>query len=133
MKGQMSKISKGEKKVFGPAKALVCGFAPAKLPQLSQFFQEFGLQTLGVGLKHKSELIKDIVNQENLDLTDTEKLPPAVILGGIKEKDLHLLLQKWPSLGLGQPLFAVYTPHSWEWTLAYLLKHLLEERAKFQG
>lgn len=126
----MTKIGQGEKNLFGPKKALVCGFAPKTFQLVKSFLSKFDLEVIGVGLGHKDEQIKKLLEKENLNLEGTEKLPPTIILGGIKEKELHLLLKELPQLNLGNILMAVFTPHSLEWKLAELLKHLLLERAK---
>lgn len=126
----MTKIGQGENTLFGPKKALVCGFAPETFQLLKNFLNKFDLTVIGVGIKHKEEPIKKLLEKEEVNLEDTEKMPPTIVLGGIKEKELHLLLKELPQLKLGNILMAVFTPYSLEWKLAELLKHLLLERSK---
>ncbi len=132
MAGRLQPVKATGKVLYGPRRALVCGYAQADQLALLAMMERFGFQDVPAVFAGSNEAEKTLA--EILALpgghgqgADSD-LPRAVILSGIKEKELHTFMAAWKHLGLPPQFWACLTPTSETWTLQALLAELDRER-----
>lgn len=130
--GTFEKVQHSDSRMYGPPKLLLCGFSTPAQPKFMAVLKMVGLQDVAVVW----------VNEENQKMTlsgllglpnDTgvgtgSALPRAIIVSGIKEKQLHGLMNMCRKTGMQKTLWAALTPTSETWPLAQLLTELEAER-----
>lgn len=67
------------------------------------------------------------------NMGEESRMPRAIIMGGITEKELHQIMGAWRELGLPAQLWAVLTPISEEWTLRQLITELQREKKEMDS
>lgn len=129
---KMTKVGRSESVMHGPRKLLVCGYQPLEQEAVCELLEHGGIEGVDVvfcvpadgetamsglfALEHKRSM-----GEESL-------MPRAIIMGGITEKELHLIMGAWRELGLPAQLWAVLTPTSETWTLRALINELQREK-----
>ncbi|MBI9076986.1 MAG: DUF3783 domain-containing protein [Desulfatibacillum sp.] len=127
----MTRVTDSDAPMYGPRTLLVCGYTkdnqdaflnllkteiPAKTPTV------FCLPEDG------DTLLSELVAKEDGHQYGREgKMPPAVILSGVSEKELRQIMTAWKGLGLPRQLWAALTPTSETWTLRALIRELQSE------
>ena len=127
-----SRVEKSDKRLYGPRKLLVCGYADE---------DKAALRTMLAGLKIDDlPLVFAATGQLEWPLKRLLKLPGetgrgeasnmrrAIIMSGISEKELHMILGGYRAVGLPAQLWATLTPISEKWPLEMLLAELAAER-----
>jgi hypothetical protein len=56
-----------------------------------------------------------------------------VLFHNVSDVGVRSLMQVFKSLEIPKPIFAVVTKTSIEWTLSYLMEHLIEEKRAHEG
>lgn len=132
MDGRLQPVKATDRVLYGPRRTLVCGYAQADQLALLAMMERFGFGDVPTVFAGSNEAGKTLA--EILDLPDghgrgqDSDLPRAVILAGIKEKELHAFMAAWKHLGLPPQFWACLTPTSETWTLTALLAELERER-----
>lgn len=132
MAGRLQPVKATDKVLYGPRRVLVCGYAQADQLALLAMMARFGFADVPAVFAAAAEADRTL--DEILALppghgqgADSD-LPRAVILAGIKEKELHAFMAAWKHLGLPAQFWACLTPTSETWTLTALLAELDRER-----
>jgi hypothetical protein len=136
MSATFEKVGTGNQVLYGPRKLLLCGFPAEAQPKFHAVLQAAGLATLPlvwVGAAAAAQPVGDLMalpggSGEGV----ASDLPRAIVMGGITEKEMHLLMGTCRQAGMRPPLWAVVTPTSEQWPLAALLEELSAEREALQ-
>lgn len=132
-KGSFEKIQNSDKRLYGPRKLLLTGFAGNVQPKFKTLLQMLGISDVALVWATEDQLDKTI--DDLVQLSDgsgsgrSSSLPRAVIVGGIAEKELHSLISGCRKAGMKQALWATLTPKSVTWRLRQLLSELAAEHA----
>ena len=132
MAGRLQPVKATSAALYGPRRVLVCGYTAADQLALLAMMERFGFADLPAVFAGEGEAEKTLA--EILGLPGghgqgaDSALPRAVILAGIKEKELHTFMAAWKHLGLPSQFWACLTPTSETWTLTALLAELDRER-----
>jgi hypothetical protein len=132
-KGRFEKVKNSERCLHGPRKLLLTGFAANDQPRFKSLMQSLGFSELALiwAAEAQSETLIDELVQlsDGSGLGQSSSLPRAVIVGGIREKELRSLIAGCRKAGLKQVLWATLTPTSVTWRLQQLLTELAAEHA----
>ncbi len=136
-KSTFSKVSKTDTPLYGPRKLLLCGFPAKAQPLFLKVMEMAGIgdvPTVWANTPDDADtLLSDLMAAEDKTGWEADsQLPRAVIVGGIKQKELPVLMNTCREAGMGQSLWAVVTPTSETWTLKQLLAELESERCAMQ-
>jgi hypothetical protein len=130
--GTFEKVSHSDKRMYGPAKLLLCGFSVAAQPKFVAVLKMAGLGNVPVVWVSESGQEKTIADllamQEGSGMGEGSVLPRAIIVAGITENQLHSLMTLCRKSGMQQALWAALTPTSETWSLSRLLGELQTER-----
>jgi hypothetical protein len=133
---KFEKISPSDKSLYGSPKLLLCGFSANAQSRFMTVLKMIGLETTPTVWATSAQ--GDMRLYDLMELSDgtgrgaSSDLPRAVIVAGIKEKELHGLMAVCRKSGMQQALWATLTPTSETWTLTQLLAELSAERRAFQ-
>jgi len=133
--GTFQKVNPTNTRMFGPEKILVCGFPMEDRIPFGELLARNAIQDIPVVFAATDQL--PLTLGELLELPDqtgadqASEMPRAVILSGLTHRELHTILQQYPSIGLPIPLWATLTEMSVTWPLSKLLQELIEEREFF--
>ncbi len=133
--GEFKKVTQSEKLLYGPRKLLICGFSSEEQLVFINLLKNLDLTDLP--LVWVTEDKENMLLEELVELEDktgegiSSSLPRAVIMAGIKEKELHQLMTGYrQTSGMIRPLYATLTPVSETWTIKNLLAELdMEHKA----
>jgi hypothetical protein len=132
MDGRLQPVEATEAVLYGPRRVLVCGYTPADQLALLAMMADSGFSDLPAVFADAAEAKMTLAQVLDLPAGHGQgaasALPRAVVLAGIKEKELHAFMAAWRGLGLPRQLWACLTPTSENWTLAALLAELEHER-----
>lgn len=129
--GSFEKVEISSKKMYGPRKIALCGYALSEHQMFIQLLESNQLTPLPLVFAEDADLEKSL--GQIMALPDQygsgkdSQIPRAVILSGITEAELHLIMKAYRGLELPKPLWAVLTPVSESWTLDELLEELTAE------
>ena len=133
---KMVKVSQSEEPMHGPRKLLVCGYSAPEQDAFCEMMEHEGLEDVDIlfGIPADGECtMSELFCQESrCKMGEPGKMPRAVIMGGISEKELHRIMSGWRELGLPRQLWAVLTPNSEKWTLRQLITELQRELKEMQ-
>jgi len=134
---KMTRVGSSESAMHGPRRLLVCGYPPLEQEAVCEMLEHEGILGVDVvfclptdaettmgelfALKHKSRMGEE------------SRMPRAIIMGGITEKELHQIMGAWRELGLPAQLWAVLTPTSEVWTLRQLINELQREKKEMDS
>jgi hypothetical protein len=130
--GKFEKVTRSDRRLYGSRMLLLCGFSAAAQPKFSAVMELSGLgDTPRVWVQDEQA---DMLVGELMRLGDdtgwgkSSKLPKAVIVGGLRQKELMRLISVSKKTGTRSVLWAALTPTSETWTLEALLSELAAER-----
>jgi len=125
------KIQRSDKRLFGPRKLLLCGFAAEAQPDFESLLEILGIADLPliwILQEQAAETINALVDlADGWGATQSSTLPRAIIVSGISENELHQLMTGCRRAGMKQALWAALTPTSIQWPLQQLLAALSAE------
>ena len=131
-----SKVSKGDTLLYGPRKLLLCGFSVEAQEKFKAVLTMAGLVNVPLvwaGSDEAGARLGDLMALAgDHGSAKGSSLDRAVIMAGIKEKELHALMGMSKKAGMKNTLWAALTPTSERWTLADLLTELSAERARLE-
>ncbi|NOZ60876.1 MAG: DUF3783 domain-containing protein [Calditrichaeota bacterium] len=134
--GTFKKVGQSEQRFFGPRKVLVCGLGKDLHARFLSLIEELELSPLPavfVTTQQANEKMADLFAlPENSGLNEPSKIPLAVVMAGITEKELHTLIRGYRAAGLPAPLWATLTPTTENWKLSDLTKELAAEREEIR-
>ena len=126
------KVSRSEKKLYGPVKIVLCGFGPAAQPKFVTLLKMLNMESIPLVWAAEAQLddtLADLTAQPGgIGFGKESGLPRAIIVSGIMENQLHLLMGTAKKVGMKNALWAALTPTSESWTLKALLKELQLEQ-----
>lgn len=129
--GSFEKVEISSKKMYGPRKTALCGYAASEQRVFIQLLESNQLTPLPPVFAGNADLEKSLGEimalPDQYGIGKDSHIPRAVILSGITEEELHILMKAYRGLGLPKPLWAVLTPVSENWTLNELLEELTAE------
>jgi len=125
------KIQRSDKRLFGPRKLLLCGFAAEAQPKFKSLLEVLGiveLPLIWILQEQSADPINVLVDlPDGWGATQSSTLPRAIIVSGISENELHQLMTGCRRAGMKQALWAALTPTSIQWPLQELLAALSAE------
>lgn len=132
MAGRLQPVKATNRVLYGPRRVLVCGYTQTNQLALLAMMARFGFADVPTVFADAGEAGKTLAEILALPAghgqgADSD-LHRAVILAGIKEKELHAFMAAWKHLGLPSQFWACLTPTSETWTLTALLAELELER-----
>ena len=131
--GTFKKMEETDQLLYGPRAVLVCGFSDVEQGAILKMLEAIPLEAVSVifaTAADNDKKLADIFARSDQSGRNGEAGPVrAIILAGIKEKELHRTLSAYRETGLPRPLWATLTPFSEGWTLSALIKELEQERA----
>jgi hypothetical protein len=134
--GTFEKVSRSDKTLYGPRKLLLCGFAAGMQANFAKVLEVTGLGDLDVvwvtAEQADTEIGQLVEMPPGTGAGNDSALPRAIIVAGIRENELHNLMNTCRASGMKQALWAVMTPVSEKWTLRQLLVELEAERTALQ-
>ena len=129
---KFEKISRSNTPLYGPRKALLCGFSGKDQDKLVTVLKMAGLadlDTVWATEAQAGETVEDLMSLPGGTGHDmSSSLPRAVVAGGITEGQLQALMTVAKKTGMKQTLWAVLTPTSETWPLGRLIEELAAER-----
>jgi hypothetical protein len=129
---KFEKISRSNTPLYGPRKALLCGFSGKAQDKFVAMLKMAGLadlDTVWASGDHKKETVGDLMAlPAGTGKGEPSALPRALVAGGITEGQLQALMTLARKTGMKQTLWAVLTPTSETWPLGRLLEELAAER-----
>lgn len=113
---------------------LLYGFDSDEKNILSTIVEKNGLPSLRVMEKGMSQMkVRDIIEGFNFEVLEKEMPEAKVILfNNFTDDELEKAIKAIRYELAEQPILAVITPTSIEWTLEALINHLIEEREWFR-
>jgi len=130
------KVGRSEKRMYGPACILVCGYMAEEQGQILSLIKRCGLSDRPVIFA--SEPDADTTLAALTEMEDgrgrgiSSGLARGIIMSGFTEKELHSLLSAYRRERLTPQLWATLTPISETWTLRALLTELACEAEAFK-
>ncbi len=133
---KFEKISRSNTPLYGPRKALLCGFSGKAQDKFVAVLKMAGLadlDTVWASETQAGETVEDLMSLPGgTGHGMSSSLPRAVVAGGITEGQLQALMTLARKTGMKQTLWAVVTPTSETWPLGRLLEELAAERQAMQ-
>lgn len=130
-KGNMRKVGKSSKKMYGPQKLLVCGYPEADQKTLLLLLKESGLSIFPVIFATNNDLQKSLreilISENGGGDGDIIEMKRAIIMSGFTQKQLHTLMTAYRKAKLPAQHWATLTPTSDNWPLTKLLDELAAE------
>jgi hypothetical protein len=129
--GEFHRVEDSDKRMYGPKGILVCGYPPPEHRFFALFVDKAGFGDRPVIFPTSEDANKTL--RELLGLAmgsgigESTDYPRALILSGFSQSELHRIMYAYRQAGLPAQLWATLTPVSENWTLADLLKELVEE------
>jgi hypothetical protein len=133
---QFSRVTKSSRPLYGPRKLLVCGFTSEGQTALMDIFTATDIADLPIVYAASADLEESLSSllsrSANTGSGEPSRMPAAIIMAGITEKELHQLMASYRAAGLPSPLWATLTPTSEHWSLRQLLTELSAEKAALE-
>ena len=125
-------VDASDEEMFGEPAVLLAGLSAADQVRVRALMDEQGL----------AEVRAIVVTRDTLELTlealavlpagsgmgGEEKLPRAILMSGLTQRQFHALMDGYRGSGMARPLWAAVTPVSGQWTAKQLLIELLGEQ-----
>ena len=126
-------IGQTEQRLFGPRKILVCGYSLEQQHNLLKIYTqlpEFTTLPILFARAEDTNASLETLFSRNHATEEDEVLasPPAIIMAGLTEKELHLFMAEHKKAMKFSPIWATLTPTSVGWTLGELLQELGREK-----
>jgi len=131
-KGNMKKVGKSSKRMYGPRKLLVCGYSEPDRQALLLLLKENGLGAFSVIFATDDDLQKPIKELMASDsggnsCGEVGEMKRAIIMSGFTQKQLHVLMTAYRKGKFPSQHWAALTPVSENWTVSALLDELAAE------
>ncbi len=127
-----AKVKTSDTPLFGPRALLLCGFSAGAQSKFASLLSMLGLSDLPLiwaSETQSEEPMGELFQHGNeFGAGHASSLPRAIIVAGIREKELHRLMSGCRKTGMKQALWATLTPTSAKWSLERLLAKLQAER-----
>lgn len=108
---------------------IVCNFNDKERKLIKTFGSMMGIKDqINVSWKNSNTLIKDILENNIDDKAEDGLKDKAIIFNAVPQDKLNMFLEKLHKMKMPPVMKAVVTEFSNEWSLNYLLEHLIEER-----
>jgi hypothetical protein len=131
-KAGFEKVTRSERRIYGPRKLLLCGFQPdsrAKFIKLMEMLDFADIPVVWIHTEQARDKVVDAMRLPNGTGAEyPSELPRAIIVSGVTENELHQLMGGCRQAGMKRALWAVLTPTSEKWRIVDLLKELEAER-----
>jgi len=131
-----TKLEDPGKRFYGTPALLLCGFDPEVQPKFLPVLEFVGLSAVPkvwATSAHSDTRLSDLLSlPDGSGWGEPSGLPRAVIVAGIREKELTDLMAVCRDSRMIPALWAVLTPTSETWTLGSLLAELSAERAALE-
>ncbi len=133
---KMVKVEQPDEPMHGSRKILVCGYSALEQEAFCEMIEHEGIEDAGIVFGTPSDgesaLSELFCLEGRCKMGEEGRMPRAVIMGGISEKELHKVMAGRRELGLPWQLWAVLPPESEEWTLRQLISELQRESEKMR-
>jgi hypothetical protein len=133
---KLDRVTRSDQPLYGPRKLLLCGFPVSAQGKFESLVEMLGLSSVPrvwvLDTQGSEPLASLFALEADSGKGNASALPPAVIVGGVTEAELHRLIGGCKKAGMRQVLWAVLTPTSERWTLDALLRELAAERDAMQ-
>jgi hypothetical protein len=130
------RVDRSDKPLYGPRKLVLCGFAAEVQSKFAYLLEMLGLKDLPLVWavdEHADHLVGELVTlPDGSGAGMSSMLPRAIVVAGVREKELHQLMAGCRQAGMRPPLWAVLTTTSESWPLKKLLAELVAERDALQ-
>ncbi len=130
-KGNMRKVGKSSKKMYGAKRLLVCGYQEPEQQEFLLLLKEHKLTTFPVIFATNNDIqkpLKEVLEADDrCGLGEMVDMQRAVIMSGFTQKELHLLMTAYRKAKLPTQHWAALTPVSEKWTVNALLDELAAE------
>ena len=130
-KGNMRKVGKSSKKMYGAKKLLVCGYSEPEQQAILSLLKDNKLSTFPVIFVTNDDIkrpIKEVLESDDrYGLGEVVDMQRAVIMSGFTQKELHILMTAYRKAKLPTQHWAALTPVSENWTVTALLDELAAE------
>jgi hypothetical protein len=130
--GKFEKVTRSDRRLYGSRMLLLCGFPAAAQPTFSAVMELSGLgeaPRIWVQGEQAGMQVGELMRLgDGTGWGKSSKLPKAVVVGGLKQKELMRLISVSKKTGIQSVLWAALTPISETWTLDFLLAELAAER-----
>jgi len=131
-KAKFERVTRSDDNLYGPRRLILCGFPADAQPKFTTVLEMVGLADVEVvwaNHDHEGLTLEQLMALESgTGLTIDSRLPRAVIVAGITERQLHSLIKVCRRSGMKEALWAALTPTSEKWPLSHLLAELADER-----
>lgn len=108
---------------------ILCNFNDKERKLIGTFGVMMGIKDqINVCWKNGNTLIKDILENNIDDKAENGLKDRAIIFNNVPKEKLNMFLEKLRKMKIPPVMKAVVTEFSNEWSLNYLLEHLIEER-----
>ena len=133
---KFERIKPSDKPLYGPHKLLLCGFSTGEQSRFNAVLKTVGLSNvtkIWVSENQSHTVLSDLlILPDGEGEGESSRLPKAIIVSGILEKELFSLMRVYKTTGMKNTLWATLTPTSENWTIQQLLSELLSERRAMQ-
>ena len=113
---KFEKLTTSDKCLYGPCKLLLCGFPSGAQPKFRRVLDMAGLQTVPVvwvSQHQEGMLLSELCRlPDGSGAGDSSGLPRAIIVAGIREKELIRLMTVCRKTGMQQSLWATLMMYS---------------------
>jgi len=133
---QFSRVTRSSRPLYGPRRLLICGFTSEGQSALDNVITTSSIDKLPAIYAASADLEETLSSlmsrPANSGRGEPSRMPAAIIMAGITEKELHQLIASYREAGLPNPLWATLTPTSEGWRLRQLLKELSAEKTALE-
>jgi len=125
------KVGQSENRLYGPRKILLCGYTAEDQDLFRNMLSASGIADVALvvaDIESQSITLKDIfARPDESGIGLTPEMQRTVIMAGVREQELHTIINAYRSSGLPQQFWATLTPISENWKLIDLLEDLRKE------
>ncbi|MGA1847138.1 DUF3783 domain-containing protein [Deferribacter abyssi] len=114
-------------------KILVCGMGEIEFEALCKMCEKEKFdKPIIVFEGHKNLLVKDLLRSQP-DVENKKATKERMILfNNMPQKEIIRFIEIYKKYGFPKPLFCMVTEHNVEWSIEYLLSHLVKEREEVE-
>ncbi len=115
-------------KFFGDRALIISGYQQDEINIIKQYTNKVlgNVKLCFISEKNYQNKIEEIIQSE--EQQENFEYQKAIILGGIKQKELHYFISNFKYTKLARPLFAAMTEHNAKWNFSDLVEELAKER-----
>ena len=117
--------------MYGPKVLLICGYPVEERNVLLDLIYKTGLTGFRIVFASSGDLDRGLgeilQHEDRAGIDEDSTMPRAVIMSGLKQKELHNLMAAYRKGGFPRQIWATLTPVSEKWSLEKLLKELESE------